>query len=111
METCHICGNETNEGARYNDKPTCYSCCGDLDREWMRTHDRITLYLTHRNKWEVTNWPGTMRYNAAVRVNPHGHNWGLTRRDAWFTDYDGQSWWGVSYGDMTELVHCRKLKH
>ena len=104
----HSAGYATDSSKR----KICYQCCADQDREYMNVHDRITLYLAKRDdQWHVTNWPGTLAMLALVNVRRNGHNWGLTRRDAWFQADDGAWWWGVSYGDWTDLIHCKKLLH
>lgn len=90
----------------------CYNCCAIRDSERMQTDNRIALYLTkHDGQWTVSNWPGTLRLNAFVRIHKRGHNWGIPRRDAWFLDRHKQWWHGVNYGDWNDLCYCKKLKH
>jgi len=97
-------------GINKDGKKFCYQCCAIQDIEYMATHDRICLYLTTINeKWVVTNWPNSLQMAATVSIKPNGHNWGITRRDAWFTDANNNKWWGVQYGDNTEIIHCKKL--
>ena len=88
----------------------CYECCGIRDAEYMRDNDRITLYLVRNDAGRdmVTNWPGTLEMPAGVQSGRH--NIAGVRYDAWFRAPDGRKWWGVSYGDNTQLIHCRKLK-
>lgn len=87
----------------------CYECCGKSDRRDLETKDRAVLYLNKKDgRWVVSNWPGTLVFSARVRKG--SHNWAKTRLDCWFEDHTGRTWWGVSYGEYTELAHCRKLK-
>ena len=92
------------------EKKVCYACCGKRDIADMRERGRTVLYLTEREgKPVVTNWPGTLSF--PVRYSRKGrHNIAGTRQDVWFTDCDGREWWGVSYGDYTQLCHCKRLK-
>lgn len=120
MDTCHVCNKEivkpdditTGYGIDKDDHKICFACCGIQDHEYMRNHDKTTLYLTSKDgRWIVSNWPGTLAISAIGYERQHAHNWGLSRRDVWFADEFGNHWHGVSYGDFTQLVHCRKLKH
>lgn len=98
----------------------CFACCGKRDLEQIKNEDRITLYLTmptHGARMngqikffdgKVSNWPGSLSIHATGRVG--NHNIAGNRYDIWFTDPFGIKWHGVQYGDMTQLVHCRKLK-
>jgi hypothetical protein len=118
---CHDCKEEitksgngdTGYGTVFKTgKKICYACCALRDIEQMKESDRISLYLCDDTRpWRVTNWPGTLSIFATGYVTPHGHSWGLTRRDVWFVDTNGAHWHGVQYGDNTQLVHCKKLKH
>jgi hypothetical protein len=117
--TCGVCGQTkthdskytTGYGTKRDGTKVCYECCGKEDAEYMRTHDRITLYLTERKSYdsEVGNWPGSLKFKAGY-VKRGSHNIAGTRRDVWFTGPDGSRWWGVQYGDNTQILHCRKLK-
>lgn len=92
----------------------CYGCCGDEDREWLRTHNKAMLYLTmgkdsfKNTTYEVSNWPGTMKFKATGKKGYH--NIAGTRYDVWFRDMDGNRWHGYQIGDNTQIVHCKKLK-
>lgn len=115
----------------------CYECCGKRDRKYMETSDRIMLYLskidhgggycaldrkdehirrtsyakyleTNSHHWEVSNWPGTLKFRCQEKKGRH--NIAGTRHDVWFTDHQGNEWWGVQYGEWTQICHCRKLK-
>jgi len=110
----------------------CYRCCGVMDRDAMaecKPGDRFTLYLTfelHKpgrrlhpspgrpcwivGKGKVTNWPGSLSF--PVRQIKKGcHNMAGVRYDTWFKDHTGAWWWGVQYGDWTQIIHCTKLKY
>jgi hypothetical protein len=88
---------------------TCYQCCANQDRAYMREHGRIMLYLTHdKGIGAVTNWPGTLRF-AIGRVKKSHHNIARHRYDVWFT-FDHHIWHGVQYGDNTQICHCKKTK-
>jgi len=102
-------GYATNE----HNETICYECCAEEDREWMRTHDKIDLYLTEtkvedRWKWSITNWPGTLRFDN-LHVRQGYHNIAGVRRDTWIW-FEGRRWHGVRYGDNTQVVHLKKLK-
>jgi hypothetical protein len=38
------------------------------------------------------------------------HNIAGVRYDVWFRGPDGHVWWGVQYGDMTQICHCKRTK-
>jgi hypothetical protein len=139
--TCARCGQvkpiqkEGGTGYAYmpvgigNDEwPVCYACCGEIDAEWMDTHDRISLYLTHDETHEqdtrlrkpslpakVSNWPGTLSY-PVKQMKCGKHNIAAYRIDVWFYRQRKDNpaitevWHGVQYGECTQIVHCRKLK-
>jgi hypothetical protein len=88
----------------------CYACCAERDKKWMDENDKITLYLTEKpDGYEVNNWPGTLKFR--VRRSRKGyHNIARSRTDVWFRDHAGREWWGVLYGEWTQLCHCKKLK-
>ena len=129
--TCSVCGETkthkdsltTGYGIDKDDNKVCFACCGDQDRADMaacKAGDKFMLYLTHEpgtggppwyTGWHVTNWPGTLDIaNVRNLYSPHGHNWGLSRRDVWFQDHTGADWWGYKIGDNTDICHCMKLK-
>ena len=116
--TCARCGPTT---VRHHDISTgyavdgrgrkiCFPCCADVDRAFMDRHGRIALYLTmqERDRGEVTNWPGTLRF-VAYFVREGRHNLAGIRRDAWFTDHRGHRWHGVQYGRWSQILHARRL--
>lgn len=99
----------------------CYQCCADLDRQYMIEHGRITLYLIcepahyakkpqgRKTTGEVTNWPGTLRFPCHTRTGKH--NIAGVRYDVWFRGPDGYEWYGVAYGDNTQICHCRRTNN
>jgi hypothetical protein len=115
----------TGYGINNQEQKICYECCAIDDQEYMDTHDRYTLYLTYkvthnaytdqygnkfgeRREYEVTNWPGTLRYKCCVKKG--NHNMTGSRYDVWFKDKSGNNWHGIQYGKNTQLCHCKKLK-
>lgn len=113
-EACADCGKTppppsgsggTGYGA-YNGAKVCYACCAKRDREHMREHGRITLYLTGS---KIANWPGTLEFTADT-VRKGQHNIARTRTDVWFR-VDGEHWHGVQYGENTQIVHCKRVRH
>lgn len=132
--SCSICNNvippspEGSVGLGYAFLPNssaviCYPCCAERDKQQMRDTGKITLYLTcdpatkSINPWggrefrsslgHVTNWPGSLRIACHTRQGKH--NIARTRYDVWFK-FEGYEWWGVSYGENTQLVHCKRTK-
>lgn len=95
-------------------KRICYDCCAEIEKQSMIDTGRATLYLVNVNStgaghYEVTNWPGNMRF----KVSHHRigkHNIAGKRIDVYFTGPDRNMWWGVSYGSMTQIVHCKRIK-
>lgn len=120
--TCLRCKQEkeiqTSGGTGYSysrDNPgekTCYECCAEVDKEWMRTHDKITLYLSMRQdpntRYEATNWPGTLRL-PVHRIAHSVNNWGAPRVDAWFY-FEGCMWHGTQLGNYTQILRCKRNK-
>ena len=97
----------------------CFACCGEFDKDDMAEMvpgDKVYLYLTMEKDdngigcEHVTNWPGTLKF-MVLNSRQGKHNWGLNRYDVWFKDHAGGRWHGVTIGDMTQICHCRKLKH
>ena len=85
----------------------CYQCCAEQDKAYMRRHGRITLYLVKygNGKYEVVNWPGTLRIKAGVKAG--NHNIAGSRYDVWFS-FECMTWHGVCYGENTQLCHCKR---
>lgn len=115
-------------GAQYgrnaNGDKHCYPCCGAVDREYMISTGKITLYLSNeaddliggltvRNSmqgWNVSNWPDSLRFKIKGYPRKGDHNIARYRYDVWFNGPDGHLWWGVQYGDNTQLCHCKRTK-
>jgi hypothetical protein len=98
------------------EKTVCYDCMGKRDSAEMEATGRAVLYLTVAGpgaaapNWPVvTNWPGSLKIPVQSR-RIGSHNIAGSRTDVWFTGPDGRKWWGVCYGDNTQLCHCRRLK-
>lgn len=90
----------------------CFACCALRDRAAMVEDGRATLYLCDGEPGQrstVTNWPGTLRFEVNARCNGR-HNIARVRYDVWFRGPDGKPWWGVQYGDNTQICHCRRVK-
>ena len=114
---CFVCKQKKSNDSTYpmgygldeKHHKICYSCCADRDREHMDNHGKISLYLCKKDgKNVVTNWPGTLSFD--VRETRIGmHNLAGKRTDVWFIDHNHDKWHGVSYGDFTQLCHCRRL--
>lgn len=101
-------------GADSDGRKYCYECCGKLDRVRMSETGRATLYLTHNDSrswfdWRVGNWPGTLSFKPLYGRTGH-HNIARKRYDVWFNGPDGHVWHGVTYGDNTQICHCRRTK-
>jgi hypothetical protein len=97
----------------------CYKCCALYDKEWMREHGSITLYInpykatckvTHEEvtRYHVTNWPGSLKFKCHS-WSASKTNWNHERIDVWFR-FDEEIWWGVHIGHNNNLVHCRRTK-
>lgn len=126
--TCKICRLEkpvqTNGGTGYavdnQGQKVCYACCAYVDRQEMVKEGRIVLYLTcepayfvkhplgRKTRGTVSNWPGTLTFNCHTRTGKH--NIAGIRYDCWFTGPDGYEWYGVGYGENSQIVRCQRTK-
>ena len=94
----------------------CYECCGEHDKKLIedcKPGDKFILYLIYEKNGKygssyVSNWCGTLKFICGVREGRH--NIARVRYDVWFTDHIGRDWYGVTYGDNTQICHCRLLK-
>ena len=132
-----VVGGKWVKGRPIGGRKVCYECCAERDRKYMAKHGRNTLYLSKKYVevdgplghyahpvsgirmralpekdgrwfyWEISNWPGTLRFDCGVRKGRH--NIARTRYDAWFL-FGGFEWHGVQYGDDTQIIHCRRTK-
>lgn len=106
---------QDSEGKKY-----CYACCAERDKEAMRTDGRITLYLSKvgahdksqrafiAQHYKISNWPGTLTIEP-TKVEIGRHNIAGTRYNVWFV-FEGDWWYGVQYGENTQLLHCKRTK-
>ena len=114
-------GFTTGYGQDSNGNKICYDCCAIVDLADMRESGKITLYLTeihdrpekrYDHAYKVTNWPGSLIF-PVIDYRWGSHNIAGSRIDVWFMDKTNpsgwQKWHGVSYGDNTQLVHCRRI--
>lgn len=109
QKECVPTGCTTGYGRNDKGEAICFECCADLDREEMAETGRITLYLNHYGtRGVVSNWPGTLKFPCMVQQGRH--NLAGTRYDVWFRDEAGRNWWGVQYGEFTQITHCKRLK-
>jgi len=100
----------TGFGVAKDGKRLCWECCATEDKEAMRATGRATLYLTGKDGgYTVGNWPGALKIHVQEFRKGH-HNMAGVRYDVWFL-FEGTPWHGIQYGDMTQIVHCRKVKH
>ena len=95
--------------------PICYACCSKRENDLLVREGKGYLYLTSRTMkpgnfcdGEVGNWPGGISFKC--RVKSSFHNIAGVRYDVWFTGPDGQPWWGVQYGNMTQVCRVRRVK-
>lgn len=103
---------------RETGKKTCYECMGAIDAAEMINAipgTRFVHYLTIDSKLQgltpfcatVSNWPGSMKLTARLRVG--NHNIAGKRFDIWF-QLGGQQFHGTTYGENTQICHIKKLK-
>lgn len=117
-QTVLFCGHLPSDHAKFTngcgidkeDKTHCYDCCAANERQSMIESGRATLFLTKDDgKWFASDWPGHLKFKVAYRKSSR-HNWARTRMDVWFMGPDSHWWWGVSYGEYTQLLHCKRTK-
>ncbi len=97
-----------SEGKRY-----CYACCADRDRASMIETGRAVLYFEDQPKPEVTNWPGSLRFDCtSVRRSERVGFFGVVfpREDFYFVGPDRHIWHGFRQGNSTQLAYCRRTK-
>ena len=89
----------------------CYACAAECDKYAMLLHGVRGMYLTapaHGRGWQVTNWPGSLRFDAySVRKSRIGGCCSAPRLTARFYGPDGAPWWIDVRGDM-ELGTARR---
>jgi len=80
----------------------------EMDKATMieKGHSRnLPLYLSRD---EVTNWPGSLRFRVSYQRKGR-HNIAGSRTTVYFTGPEGKRWYGVQYGEFTQIVHCRRM--
>lgn len=113
--TCD-CGHESEPtqytggyGLDRDGKTHCYQCCADIERASMVESGKATLYLVEEDgKSFVTDFGGKLSFPVRYRKTGR-HNFAGNRYDVWFGGPGGQ-WHGVTYGDMTQICHCKRTK-
>lgn len=115
---CSICKQEkevqTKGGTGYatNEKgeKICYQCCAEEDRKYMRENGKISLYLSENENggYKISNWHSTLIFTV-TGYRKGRHNIAGKRLDVWFR-FEGYCWHGVNYGEMTQILHCKKTK-
>jgi hypothetical protein len=109
--------SDFTRGYGTNDKGErhCYACCAERDKKQMREAGKIALYLTTKQDTggnygdaKITNWPGSLEFKG--RYHKGRHNIAGSRYDVWFT-FEGTNWHGVTYGDNTQICHCKRTKN
>lgn len=118
---CSVCGEtkpvRTQGGTGYgyakDSKIVCYDCCGEGDRADMVESGKATLYFTpdksaSYNKCTISNWPDSLKFTGAFSVGLH--NIAGKRYDVRFKGPDGFWWHGVTYGNNTQICHCKRTK-
>jgi hypothetical protein len=106
----HTTGYGVDSGGR----KWCYACCAARDKRRMTQTGRATLYLVDSQAsvgraFTVQNWSGSLCFPVTY-CRKGAHNMARTRYDVWFTGPDGKPWYGVQYGDNTQILHCRRVK-
>jgi hypothetical protein len=86
-----------------------YLCISDEDEKIIRGMRRIfgAIQLTPSSTF-ITNWPGSLKCKAHY-LKKGRHNIAGNRYDVWFV-YAGQNFHGVTYGDMTQICHVKRIK-
>lgn len=121
-------GSTTGYATTAQGKLLCYPCCGKRDAVDMEKRGKAMLYLTCEPAWyerkphtnaegvviysrdrrgTVGNWCGTLMIDCTTTTGRH--NIAETRYDCRFVF--GEYWWhGVTYGENTQICHCRRTK-
>ncbi len=116
--TCNVCkltkshtsDSTTGYGVDKDNNKVCFQCCGDQDKKDMIKHGNAMLYMTKKDgKYIITNWLNTLKFECPVYW-ANGHNWGLTRHNVRFKGPDNKIWYGVTFGDNTQIAHCKRTK-
>jgi hypothetical protein len=101
-----------------DDAAICYACASENERAAMVATGKATLYLTGIPAFGLKPKPGERLavgdWTGGIKLPVRGHSIGrhnIARRryDVWFTGPDGNPWRGVTYGDNTQICHCRRI--
>ena len=99
----------------YTNEKICYECVGELDQQdfdKLKVGEKTILYLSTnkkgKSKYKVSNWCDTFSI-PIYRIHEGNHNIAGKRYDFWF-DWKGKEFWGVQYGDNTQIAHIKRLK-
>ncbi len=108
----HESGIATGYGLDENGNKVCFECCGKKDSarlENMKIGEKYCLYLykDEDGKWNVSNWPGTLKINVNTPRKGH-HNMAGSRYDVWF-QHKGNYFHGVQYGENTQICHIKRV--
>jgi len=102
----------------------CYRCCAENDRAQMQEQGEITLYLEQTNNrlqdgqarnpktgnyWQVSNWPGTLKF-PVLHFRRGRHNIAGTQVTVEFRDHTGAKWYGRQVGNYSQLRRCKRYK-
>jgi hypothetical protein len=129
MQTCHVCSTELPVASfayaiDHNNNKICLECATKQELQFLEHNTKAVLYLVRDKaaevadrlngsrsgkRYAVTNCIGKIKFPVS-HWHTGKHNWGIPRIDVWFTDHQGNEWWGVHYGVWNELVYCKKLK-
>jgi hypothetical protein len=100
-----------------SDAMVCFACGGLQDKARMIETGKAVLYLTGQSvfglkadgAYRVTNWPNSLSFTPRY-VKTGWHNIAGKRFDSWFNGPDGFVWHGVTYGQNTQIHHCKRTK-
>jgi len=121
-KTISIIPGNIGTGYAYNEQreKVCYTCCAEIEKEFMRKHGRIQLFMNindHPKKaWgypygiagRVTNWAESLSF-PVLQINISRHNFARVRYDGHFV-FEGYYWHVFKCGDNTDICHCKKTK-
>lgn len=102
----------TGYGTDSDGKRHCFACCSERERAQMVATGKATLYLskTDSGAWQIADWPGLLKFTPRYGVATGRHNWAGKRYSTQFVGPDGFVWSGVTYGDNTQIHHCKRTK-
>lgn len=98
----------TGYGTNKEGEKICFKCCGINDSKELKelkNGEKMCLYLSNGM---VINWPSTLQIKPYYTKNGR-HNIAGTRQDVYFT-HEGERFHGVQYGNMSDILHVKKIK-